>query len=58
MKNNAKIFSKKFARYRLNTLTLHPKKLAEVAQLVRASDCGSEGHGFESLPRYFFEGRC
>ena len=25
---------------------------AEVAQLVRAPDCGSGGHGFKSLPRY------
>ncbi len=27
-------------------------KAAEVAQLVRASDCGSEGHRFETYLRY------
>lgn len=26
--------------------------VAEVAQLVRASDCGSEGHRFETYLRY------
>ena len=28
------------------------KSVAEVAQLVRAPDCGSGGHGFESHPRH------
>ncbi len=28
-------------------LYLHPQNTVVVAQLVRASDCGSEGHGFE-----------
>ena len=36
--------------------TFAPVKIrrAEVAQLVRAPDCGSGGHGFKSLPRYGF----
>ncbi len=50
---------------RKNALPLHRQKqrnkpvddaskyVAEVAQLVRASDCGSEGHRFESYLRYF-----
>jgi hypothetical protein len=28
-------------------LLLHPQYTEDVAQLVRASDCGSEGRGFE-----------
>ena len=37
------------------TFALQNRKMVRVAQLVRASDCGSEGRGFEthSSPPFF-----
>ncbi len=36
-------------QYDKKIVSLHPQiNMVDVAQLVRASDCGSEGRGFES----------
>ena len=49
-----RFFARNFCTYRKRVLHLHSEKTAkghtvDVAQLVRASDCGSEGRGFEPL---------
>ena len=43
-------------QYDKNIVSLHPQiNMVVIAQLVRASDCGSEGRGFESRfpPRFY-----
>ena len=43
------MYDKKYLKNEKNALYLHPlKQMVIVAQLVRASDCGSEGRGFET----------
>ena len=42
-----RLISVKFGKFTKIYIIFAPVKMVDVAQLVRASDCGSEGRGFE-----------